>query len=88
MHCVQSSGIGNRRYHYAQIQYVKMKVISDVKGKTLVEFVQHYIEPGATISSDAYRSFNAKAFIGGTFHGLAPKHLQLYGQLKESYCIR
>jgi len=28
---------------------------------------------------------NAKAFIGGTFHGLAPKHLQAY--LNE-FCFR
>lgn len=98
-------------------QYVKMQVIPDVKGKTLVDFAQHHIESGATISSDAYRSYNAlakegydlqplkfsvkdnpdhlkwlhtmisnaKAFIGGTFHGLAPKHLQSY--LNE-FCFR
>jgi transposase-like protein len=97
-------------------QYVKMQVIPDVKGKTLIDFAQRYIEPGATISSDAYHSYNAlakeynhqplkfnvkenpdhlkwlhtmisnaKAFIGGTFHGLAPKHLQAY--LNE-FCFR
>ncbi|OIB01454.1 hypothetical protein AK95_28950 [Paenibacillus sp. LC231] len=97
-------------------QYVKMQVIPDVKGKTLVEFAKQHIEPGSTISSDAYRSYNAlaeeynhqpikfnvkdnpdhlkwlhtmisnaKAFIGGTFHGLDSKHLQSY--LNE-FCFR
>jgi hypothetical protein len=28
---------------------------------------------------------NAKAFIGGTFHGLAPKHLQSY---LDEFCFR
>lgn len=98
-------------------QYVKMQVIPDVKGKTLVEFAHQCLEPDATISSDAYSSYNAlakdgydhqpikfnvkdnpdhlkwlhtmisnaKAFIGGTFHGLATKHLQAY--LNE-FCFR
>ncbi|WP_127583131.1 IS1595 family transposase [Paenibacillus koleovorans] len=97
-------------------QYVKMQVIPNVKGKTLVEFAKQHIEPGSTISSDAYRSYNAlaeeyhhqpikfnvkdnpdhlkwlhtmisnaKAFIGGTFHGLDAKHLQSY--LNE-FCFR
>lgn len=97
-------------------QYVKMQVIPDVKGKTLVEFAKQQIEPGSTINSDAYRSYNAlaeeynhqpikfnvkdnpdhlkwlhtmisnaKAFIGGTFHGLDAKHLQAY--LNE-FCFR
>lgn len=96
--------------------YVKMQVIPDVKGKTLLDFAQSYIQPGSTISSDAYRSYNAlaeeyehiplvfnpkenpdhlkwlhtmisnaKAFIGGTFHGLAPKHLQAY---LDEFCFR
>jgi transposase-like protein len=93
-----------------------MQVIPDVKGKTLVEFAKQHIEPDSTISSDAYRSYNAlaeeynhqpikfnvkdnpdhlkwlhtmisnaKAFIGGTFHGLDSKHLQSY--LNE-FCFR
>jgi len=98
-------------------QYMKMKVIPNVKGKTLVDFARRHIEPGATISSDAYRSYrklaeegydhqplefnvketpdhlkwlhtmisNAKAFIGGTYHGLAPKHLQAY---LDEFCFR
>lgn len=28
---------------------------------------------------------NAKAFVGGTFHGLAPKHLQSY---LDEFCFR
>ncbi len=98
-------------------QYLKMKVIPDVKGKTLVEFANQSIVAGAKINSDAYRSYNAladegfdhtgelfnlkdnpdhlkwlhtvisnaKAFIGGTFHGLHEKHMQAY--LNE-YCYR
>ncbi|MFB6367929.1 IS1595 family transposase [Paenibacillus elgii] len=42
-------------------QFVKMQVIPDVKGKTLVEFAKQHIEPGSTISSDAYRSYYALA---------------------------
>jgi len=41
--------------------FVKMQVIPDVKGKTLLEFAHEHLEPGATISSDAYRSYNALA---------------------------
>lgn len=41
-----------------------MQVIPDVQGKTLVDFAQHHIEPGATISSDAYRSYKALAKEG------------------------
>ena len=97
--------------------YVKMQIITDVKGKTLVNFAQHHIKPGTTISTDAYRSYNAlakegydhqpvefnvkdnpdhlkwlhtmisnaKAFVGGTYHGLGSKHLQSY--LNE-FCFR
>ncbi|MFX8933930.1 transposase, partial [Acinetobacter baumannii] len=45
-------------------QYVKMKVIPDVKGKTLVEFAKNCIESGSTINSDAYRSYKALAKEG------------------------
>ncbi|HBG16813.1 MAG TPA: IS1595 family transposase [Firmicutes bacterium] len=94
-----------------------MQVIPDLKGNTLVDFAQKYIEEGATISSDKYRSYqvlakngyqheakqfnpmenpdhlkwihtvisNARAFIGGTYHGLDSKHLQAY--LNE-FCYR
>jgi hypothetical protein len=47
-----------------------MEVVPDIKGSTLVDF--------------ANRS-NAKAFIGGTYHGLDSKHLQAY--LSE-FCYR
>lgn len=35
-----------------------MQVIPNVKGDTLVQFAKTHIEPGTTISSDAYRSYN------------------------------
>jgi transposase-like protein len=98
-------------------QYLKMQVIPNVKGVTLVEFAKRSIRPDSIISSDAYRSYyalekegfdhlplkfnvkenpdhldwlhkkisNAKAFVGGTFHGLDSKHLQAY--LNE-FCYR
>lgn len=98
-------------------KYLKMQVIPDVKGTTLIDFAQKYIEAGTIISSDKYRSYqvlakngyqheakhfnlmenpdhlkwlhtvisNAKAFIGGTYHGLDSKHLQAY--LNE-FCYR
>jgi len=91
-------------------QYLKIKVVGDLKSATLVGFANQEIAKGATISTDLYRSYNklskegynhiskefnhkedpdhlkwlhtvisnAKAFIGGTFHGLGPKHLQYY----------
>ncbi len=91
-------------------QYLKIKVVEDLKSTTLAGFANHEIAKGATISTDMYRSYNklsnegynhiakefnhkedpdhlkwlhtvisnAKAFIGGTFHGLGPKHLQYY----------
>jgi transposase-like protein len=87
-----------------------MEVVPNIKGKTLIDFAKKSIQPGATISSDAYSSYraldgagfkheyqvynakespdhlnwlhtvlsNAKAFVGGTFHGLDSKHLQSY----------
>lgn len=47
-------------------QYVKMKVILDVKGKTVANFCHQHncIEPGSTINSDAYRSYKALAKEG------------------------
>lgn len=97
--------------------YVKMEVIPDVKGTTLVKFANASIDAGSTINSDALHSYralakagfqheakefdpvespdhlqwlhtvisNVKAFIGGTFHGLAEKHFQSY--LNE-FCYR
>ncbi|MBT9167768.1 MAG: hypothetical protein DDT19_01109 [Syntrophomonadaceae bacterium] len=97
--------------------YLKMEVVPDIKGKTLIDFAEKSIVPGTTISSDAYRSYraldnagykheyqvynaketpdhlpwlhtvisNAKAFVGGTFHGLDSKHLQTY---LDEFCYR
>jgi len=45
-------------------KYLKMQVIPDVKGTTLVDFAQKYIETGATISSDKYRSYQTLAKNG------------------------
>jgi|SRR5690554_67087 len=90
--------------------FIKMKVIPDVKSKTLIDFANKSIKDGSSINSDAYHSYkslakkgfqievkkfnpktdpdhlkwlhtivsNAKAFIGGTFHGLDSKYLQFY----------
>jgi transposase-like protein len=44
--------------------YVKMEVIPDVKGTTLIKFANASIEAGSTINSDAYRSYNALASEG------------------------
>jgi transposase-like protein len=97
--------------------YLKMEVVPNIKGKTLIDFAKKSIQPGSTISSDAYRSYralegagfnheyqvynakespdhlhwlhtvlsNAKAFVGGTFHGLDSKHLQSY---LDEFCYR
>ena len=98
-------------------QYVKMNVISDVKGETLANFAKENIVPGSTISSDALNFYNklaengfihepvkfntkdnpdhlkwlhtfvgnAKAFIGGTYHGLESVHMQAY---LDEFCYR
>jgi transposase-like protein len=97
--------------------YLKMEVVPNIKGKTLIDFAKKSIQSGSTISSDAYRSYralegagfnheyqvynakespdhlhwlhtvlsNAKAFVGGTFHGLDSKHLQAY---LDEFCYR
>ncbi|MGM0879371.1 MAG: IS1595 family transposase, partial [Bacillota bacterium] len=36
--------------------YLKMEVVPDIKGKTLIDFAEKSIQPGSTISSDAYHS--------------------------------
>ena len=41
--------------------YLKMEVIPDVKGETIVEFANRTIAPGSVISSDAYKSYKALA---------------------------
>jgi transposase-like protein len=97
--------------------YLKMEVVPNIKAKTLLDFAEKRIQPGSTISSDAYHSYralegagfkhdyqvynakespdhlhwlhtvisNAKAFVGGTFHGLDSKHLQAY---LDEFCYR
>jgi transposase-like protein len=97
--------------------FVKMNVVEDVKGTTLVKFANNDIIADSVINSDAYRSYNAlsvegfdhrslkfdvkenpdhlkwlhtiisnaKAFIGGTYHGLDSKHLQAY---LDEFCFR
>jgi transposase-like protein len=45
-------------------KYVKMSVISDVKGETLAKFAKENIVPGSTISSDALASYNKLAEKG------------------------
>lgn len=97
--------------------FLKMEVVPDIKGKTLIDFAEKRIQPGSTISSDAYRSYraldgagfkqeyqvynakespdhlhwlhtvlsNAKAFVGGTIHGLDSQHLQSY---LDEFCYR
>ncbi|MBO0962944.1 hypothetical protein J1P26_25050 [Neobacillus sp. MM2021_6] len=34
--------------------YLKMEVVSNLKGETLIDFADKSIQPGSTISSDAY----------------------------------
>lgn len=38
-------------------QFLKMKVVNDLKKQTIAEFAHSNIESGSTISSDAYRSY-------------------------------
>jgi transposase-like protein len=97
--------------------FVKMEVIPDVKGSTLVSFANTSIKAGSKINSDALGSYralakagfehdakefnpverpdhlkwlhtvisNSKAFIAGTYHGLAERHLQAY---LDEFCYR
>lgn len=44
--------------------YLKMQVIPDVKKETVLEFAHTFIEAGATITSDAYRSYRQLAKEG------------------------
>lgn len=63
-------------------QYLKMKVVPNIKGTTLVQFANEAIEQGALISSDAYRSYHALAKEGFELHAekfdtkANPDHLQ------------
>ncbi|MEQ6391238.1 transposase, partial [Bacillaceae bacterium S4-13-58] len=44
--------------------YLKMEVAPDIKGKTLLDFADKHMEPGTTISSDAYHSYRTLANAG------------------------
>ena len=64
-----------------------MQIIPAIKGKTLVEFAKQYHHQSIVCSVKDHPDHlkwlhtmisNAKAFIGGTFHGLDSKYLQLY----------
>ena len=50
--------------------FVKMEVIPNVKGKTLVDFANEHITPGSTINSDAYASYKALAKEGFDHHSI------------------
>ena len=41
--------------------FMKMEVISDVKGQTILDFAERNVTSGSQISSDAYRSYRALA---------------------------
>jgi transposase-like protein len=97
--------------------FIKMQVVENLKGETLLDFAKICIQQGSTVISDGLSSYgvftgsdfvhnplvfdpqknpdhlkwlhtiisNAKAFIGGTYHGLDSKHLPAY--LNE-FCYR
>lgn len=44
--------------------FLKMEVIPNIKGVTLVDFAKRKIKSGSTISSDAYRSYRALENVG------------------------
>ena len=41
-----------------QPQFLKMEVVDNMRGETIVDFARAHIAEGSTISSDAYRSYN------------------------------
>ncbi|MCM2534937.1 IS1595 family transposase [Neobacillus pocheonensis] len=57
--------------------YLKMEVIPNIKGETLIDFAVKRIQPGSTISSDAYRSYRA-------LEGAGFKHEYQVHNAKES----
>jgi len=62
--------------------YAKMQVSPDVKGKTVETFAEENIEPGATIASDGYASYNILSVKGFVHEGKIcdpvsdPEHLK------------
>src|SRR5947199_317036 len=39
--------------------YLKMEVVPNIKSETLIDFAEKRIQPGSTISSDAYHSYRS-----------------------------
>ncbi len=97
-------------------EYVKAGVLKTVDSATIMEFTNHAVEEGSTISSDGlavYRKLsenythlpqnfdpvenpdhlkwlhvvisNLKAFLNGTYHGVAKTHLQAF---LDEFCYR
>jgi transposase-like protein len=59
--------------------FLKMEVVPDIKGKTLIDFAEKRIQPGSTISSVAYRSYRALdgAGIKHEYQVIMPKKAQI-----------
>lgn len=41
-----------------------MEVVQNINGETLIDFAEKSIQPGSTISSDAYRSYGGLSEAG------------------------
>lgn len=99
------------------VEYARMTVVDSVDGNTVKAVAAADIEPGQTIKTDGYSTYNviantghihqkelvkgriahdvlkwahilisnAKAFLLGTYHGVARKHLQSY---LDEFCYR
>lgn len=50
-------------------QYAKMQVAPNVKGETVASFAEENMEPGATVASDGYSSYNILADKGFVHEG-------------------
>ena len=48
-------------------RYLKLKVVNDLKGKTIGKFAKKYIKSGASVRSDAYRSYR-KPLVNDYLH--------------------
>jgi transposase-like protein len=63
-------------------QFVKMRTVEDVKGKTLERFAKENIKPGSFIKSDGYKSYNKLCGAGYSHEGKPfdpegePEHLK------------
>jgi transposase-like protein len=58
--------------------FLKMKAVPNIKGETLIDFAENNIQPGSTISSDAYHSYrHSKMLVLSTiFKYTIPKEVQ------------